>query len=320
MTDREFRTEAWNRYWATGADHSCATSFDLDGDGALPAFWRDVFTQTSSPACVVDLGTGNGGLLRLAQAHAARSHVAWDLIGVDLAQPRPVWADASSHLESVRFLAATPMESTGLPAASVDLLVSQYGVEYGAFGPLQDECIRILKANSAFAFVLHSQESIITRVAQDESVSQAFLLANGGLLSSVAGLLPHLAHIRAGAAPNRAAQQSRDAFNKAMEQGAQLAAKLAAPDLLTQTAASVQQFLSVVNLQNQDELQARLNDFRQEVASAKIRTDEQISSAMDAKGVEAFLLPFQSQGFACKIDAVEESGHLIAWAVTGLRP
>ena len=41
----ERRIESWSRYWASGALHSCAGSFDGNYAGSLRAFWNEVFSS-----------------------------------------------------------------------------------------------------------------------------------------------------------------------------------------------------------------------------------------------------------------------------------
>lgn len=43
MSDQQQRRDSWSRYWAGGALHSCATSFDGNYDDAIGEFsWRAV--------------------------------------------------------------------------------------------------------------------------------------------------------------------------------------------------------------------------------------------------------------------------------------
>lgn len=317
MTTRDVRREAWSRYWSTGASHSCAESFDLNGAGGLAKFWDDVFSEASSPASIVDMATGNGGLLQIADDAALRDAKSWVLVGIDMAKPAPAWFDPVRDGNRVNFMGGVAMESTGLPSGEQDLLVSQFGIEYGERMQTQAECIRLLKANGRFAFVIHHHDSAITRAARDEIQAQSFLLDKAGLIAETLALLPHLARVRAGSRPNAAAHAARDAFNLAIERGSQLAGQLASPDLLQQAAAGTQQFLAAVSMDNVDDLQRQLRSFGNEVALARTRTEEQLECAMDRTSLDAFLQPFRAAGYTTSTEELYESNHLVAWGVKG---
>ena len=319
METSEARSQAWSRYWATGAEHSCAGSFSLTGAGALADFWRGTFAGCGPDACIVDLGTGNAGLLKLAwdllpAGHAAR------LFGIDLSRPAPGWIDEGVHGDRIRIIGETPMEATGLPAGSVDLLVSQFGIEYAERGRVQAECLRLLDETGRIAFVIHHADSVITHVAREEVEAIAFLLADDGLLASASALLPHMADAKAGQAATSAAFQARDRFNHMLEQGGRMAQTSSSPELLTQAAAGIRQFLSVVERGNLASLQRQLDAYREELRLASTRSAEQVACAMDADQLADFMQPFRDAGMTVAATALRESGQLIGWAVEGGDP
>lgn len=318
MESSEARNRAWSRYWATGAEHSCAGSFDLEGDGALARFWRAVFSDCGQAARILDMGTGNAGLLKLAWDLLPQGHGA-HLFGIDLSRPAPSWIDPRLHGERISILGETPMETTGLPADSIDLLVSQFGIEYAERGSVQSECLRLLKRAGRIAFVIHHVDSVITRVAREEVCGIGFLLADEGLINSASVLLPHMADARSGQAVTDEALQARDRFNQAMAQGEQLARDSSSPALLTQAAAGVRQFLSVVERGNLASLQRQLDAYRGELRWAAVRSAEQVACAMDAGQLAEFLQPFRDADMEVVAFPLEESDQLIGWAIEGRR-
>ena len=313
------RIAAWTHYWSSGAKHSCASSFELGGADGLGRCWLDVFSGLEATADIVDLATGNGGLLELASNFAKTQRYAWTLTGVDLAQPTPDWVDPAKHGETVRFFGQTPMESTGLPATSADLVISQFGIEYGEEGRVQAECLRLLRPMGRFAFVIHHRYSVISRVAQDEAEAQKWLSSQDGLLSAAAGLLPYLARVRTGWVPDEAADQARRIFNVAMGRTQQMAEALAAPDLLLEVMTFVQQSFAAVDMSNLAAVQQRLAKVGAEIELAHLRTNEQLDCAMSETDLASFLQPFVDAGYRTQISTLHESGHLIAWGVTGER-
>ncbi len=316
MESRDTRSQAWSRYWTTGAAHSCAGSFSLEGAGALAGFWRRAFSTCTPGTCIVDLGTGNGALLKLAWDMASPGHEI-RLVGIDLSRPAPPWFDQCLHGERVRIVAETPMEATGLPDRGVDLLVSQFGIEYAEHGRVQAECLRLLGQEGRIAFVIHHADSLISRVTREELDALAFLLADDGLVSTASALLPHMVNARAGEVPTKEGHAARDRFNQALERGARLASASSTPDLLTQSAAGVRQFLSAVDRGNLASLLQKLATYREELRMATTRSAEQLECALDDAGLEIFLQPFRDAGMDVAAGPLVESGQLIGWAVEG---
>jgi hypothetical protein len=71
-------------------------------------------------------------------------------------------------LESIQFLGDTPMESTGLAAGSQDMVISQFGFEYGDLHPTLKEIKRLLKPESShFIAMIHHENSAILRQARE---------------------------------------------------------------------------------------------------------------------------------------------------------
>lgn len=319
MESREVRSQAWSRYWRKGAEHSCAGSFSVQGTGALAGFWRRAFSACAPGACIVDFGTGNGELLKLAWDMASSAGHDVRLLGIDLSRPAPAWFDEHVHGDQVRIIGGTPMEATGLPAGSVDLLVSQFGVEYAEHGRVQAECLRLLGEKGRLAFVIHHVDSVITRVAREELDALAFLRADDGLIATAQALLPHMANARAGSKPTTDAMQARDRFNQSLDHGAQLVHASSTPDLMTQAATGVRQFLSVVNHDNLASLQRQLNAYAQELQWAVTRSAEQVECAMDDDQLSRFLQPFREAGMEMITGYMVEAGQLIGWGVEGRR-
>lgn len=311
MDSIEQRQRAWADYWDSGLPHSCPGSLDLDGDGLLAGFWRGLFDYLPAGALVVDLGTGNGELLRLAW-EVAHGRVV-KLHGIDLSRPSPHWFEPDTHGDSVRIHAATAMEQVPLADGCADLVMSQFGVEYAERGKVQAECLRLLRGGGKVALVIHHADSVIAAAARDELVAQDFLLARDGLIARSEALIPHVAAIRGGAAPKPAAHEARIAFNDVIERGGQLASSLKVPDLLNQVASVVQRSLSRVDPVNSSEVMRSLAALRQALLLAQTRTREQMECAMSPADLDAFMQPFVEAGMQVAVRPLEESGRLLAW-------
>ena len=54
------RRDAWSRYWAGGAPHSCIGTYGERYGGVIAGFWRDRFGALPAVARVLYVATGNG--------------------------------------------------------------------------------------------------------------------------------------------------------------------------------------------------------------------------------------------------------------------
>lgn len=161
----------WSEYWRRGA----LTTFDQGRyqsgyDGEVAAFWDGVFDALPDGAVMVDLATGNGAIPLLAVRRARSLGRHWTIIGLDHAGVRiPETGDDAdqirSDLAAVDLRPHTPMERTGLPDRTADLVSSQFGIEYGDLSQALSEAVRILKRPGRLALVMHHPDSAVVRQA-----------------------------------------------------------------------------------------------------------------------------------------------------------
>lgn len=214
------RTTAWTAYWASGALHSCATSFSGNYAGQLEAFWHQLFSQLPEAACVADLCCGNAPLskLLLESPHAAR--VA-RIDAVDVADIAPPWVTTSD--EATRLHIHPRVDVTSLPfaPATFDLCMSQYGLEYAGAAAFH-EVTRVLRPGGRLAAVLHHAESLPVRIAKAECAHLHWLLSASDLYACAAAMIAPMA--RTGTEQGRAelmrdptANATRAAFNQALQ-------------------------------------------------------------------------------------------------------
>lgn len=315
MIQADIRSQAWTRYWASGALHSCDGSFALQGEGAIAAFWRAVFANAPAQGHLLDLGTGNGGLMLA----ASRALQGWRLTGVDLSRPTLPWLDAGRDRGRIQLFAETRMEQVPLPSGAINLLVSQFGIEYADHQQVVREALRLLAPGGRLALVVHHAESVVTRVADDELRALDLLAADDGLLAATTVVLPHMAALRGGEAPSPAAYAARESFNRAMHEVSALMATLEVADVLGQAQAGVQGMLLAVHPGNLHEALGKLAAYRDELAAAAVRAREQIQAAMTRGQLDAFLMGFREAMPALEASPLLQDGRLIAWAVRGMR-
>ena len=162
----------WLQFWR----HGSVTTFERRGnpnyDGEIREFWERQFATLNRGARIVDLATGNGAVALLAAEYSAAGNMQFAIEALDKAAIEPGRdvgeADAAKQwLDQVRFRGGAPNERTGLDSASVDLLTSQYGFEYGDPAASAREAARILKPGGRIALITHHANSVVVREARE---------------------------------------------------------------------------------------------------------------------------------------------------------
>lgn len=155
--ERRSSTAAWHwtSYWQGGAGFSLShgqpghRSADV-----LRELWDRTFADAPEGARVLDLATGAGQVATWA-ANAGRGFC---VTGIDYADIPPSRTDAPG----VRFLGGVGLESLPFEPESFDLIVSQYGFEYGDRQKASAEVARVLARDGTGRLVLHHRDSVLS--------------------------------------------------------------------------------------------------------------------------------------------------------------
>jgi SAM-dependent methyltransferase len=163
MTER-VDAACWSSYWASGALTSLPQDFQANYDGEIAEFWRQQADRAPDGASVLDVCTGNGAVALIIARAAQVLGKHFRITAVDAAevQPRrvrerhPQWAGL---VDRIRFVGGRPFEGIAVAPASVDLIVSQYGIEYCDWQRAAEQCARLLKPGGRLALISHSPDS-----------------------------------------------------------------------------------------------------------------------------------------------------------------
>lgn len=310
----------WSRYWAAGHEHSCPTSFEGFYGPVLRAFWQRQVAGLGPDDTVLDLGCGNGGLLRflLAQFPPGRAPM---LHGVDAAELRPGWLTGLAS-ERVRLHARTRFDATPLKPASVSLAASLFGIEYGPGDATWQELFRVLRLRARVAFVLHKRGSRLDTVAADEVAIARAALATDGVLVAAHALVPFLGQAatdagRAALRSNPDAEAARQRFNAAGEALADLGQLLNHGDYVHDILGAVTRALGELPVAL---LPARLEGLRERIEDHLGRIRALRASALDADGIVAVRARLEAAGFAMAQPAtIAEQEHEMGWVLEGAR-
>ena len=118
--------------------------------------WHAFFDQLPTALACSIWPPGNGAIAVLAVAAGRRFAVT----GADLAavEPSAFVTQNRAELAQITFLASTPAEALPLPDASIDAIVSQYGVEYSDLSRSLPEAARMLAPGGRLRFACHAAE------------------------------------------------------------------------------------------------------------------------------------------------------------------
>lgn len=318
------RRQSWSRYWASGALHSCVTSYHENYAGTLGQGWLDAMGRLTRGARVLDLATGNGSLPKLAVDHLSELELEFD--AVDLAELRPTWCQAlgAEQRARLRFHSGIAAEQLPFPAECFDMVISQFGIEYSNRRQSHPESVRVLKSGGKWSAVVHHAQSIIVHNARDELRHGEWLFQPNGLLATVHDLSPlferaRTAEGRIGLDRDPAAHELRDRFNGLQEELERRADRSVCPDLLHEARRLTGQVLMAAGSGDSRSGQNQLAQFREAWVDSCLRLTDLVRCALD----DAELSDWQRQlgllGVQTEAAAVHEGSHLLAWRLVGAK-
>lgn len=183
-------SDYWSNYWKQG--HLTSFGQDIKGNyvGRLAKSWLSFFTSLEQqPLTLVDIGTGNGALLELATRVPQSAH--WNMIGVDAAS---LTIPDSLQLPNVDFKENTPAESLPFDDQSVDVVISQFGIEYANVAKALSEVRRVLKPGGIFKAIMHDSESCIVKPNAIILAAAKILQSDGYVLHNLRELIDAVAN------------------------------------------------------------------------------------------------------------------------------
>ncbi|RFF27290.1 MULTISPECIES: class I SAM-dependent methyltransferase [unclassified Wenzhouxiangella] len=172
--------EHWSRYWASGVLTSLPEDFRSNYDGEIAAFWNSLFRDLEDGAAVVDACAGNGALALLAAEFALQHDRDWSIFAVDAARISPdrlleSYPSLAPLVPRVTFIDHTPLEEWDCPQNSLDLIVSQYGLEYCEQSRVAPRLTAMLKPGGRLAMLCHALSSDMLSTMSREADDYALL-------------------------------------------------------------------------------------------------------------------------------------------------
>ena len=310
------RQQAWGAYWASGALHSCVTSYDGNYSGGIARFWAKAFENLPKHSRVLDLATGNGAIPKLL-LDIKGNEVQVD--AVDASQISPRWPDPNKH-GSIRFWAGVWMEQLPFPDETFDCVCSQFGIEYAERPAAWLEALRVLKTGGQLCCVLHHKDSVLTQVATQEQAQCAWLLGEDGLLPATLHLAPWWMRARNGEPGQQLgyeAQSARARFNEVQARLAELIRQGGVVDLLIQSRICVQSILA-----NAEDPGHALQMYAKHLNESELRCAELVQCALAPNDMGNLKESLSSYCPGARIDFAEirQAEGLLAWGLKLSKP
>lgn len=317
--------EQWNRYWAYGNLHSFSQVREGNYRGVLADFWQSRFRQLAAGSRILDIATGNGAIALLAREESDRLSRDFEIVGVDLADIDPVSQvkdpSLASKLQRIRFHGRTPAESLPFENGSIDLVCSQFGVEYGDLSRSIPEIARVLRAGGRFAAVVHHRESALLSATREELGQLDFVLNEVKLYLRARNLLRAMAAARQGGGGRKTRPKSakierkREALQEAMSRIQKAAGMQINPNMLLGPARYVREILSATHRVDAVKLLDWLEEARLRVKANQRRLMDMTEAARDDEDLRGIAQRLGANGLiGVESGQVhEEDGALVGW-------
>ncbi len=189
----------WTDYWKNvSALNSFAAGDVAKGyTGEISDFWLEVLSQCSSAASVLDIGTGNGGLAHIAQQYSLSHNKLFNVLAIDAADIDPVKSfqndsTVRSVLEKITFYPNCYVEQLPFPDSSIDLVISQFALEYSDLNSALNQCARVLKPAGRLVAIMHHSSSALVKDSSEGLKMFRYALESSEFVSIAFQLLEYV--------------------------------------------------------------------------------------------------------------------------------
>ncbi|NLC61143.1 MAG: methyltransferase domain-containing protein [Gammaproteobacteria bacterium] len=303
----------WSRYWRTGALHACVSG--ESGGIFSEDFWKDFFAGVEGPVRLLDIGTGNGLIPLLATRYLggrARIH------GIDAAQIHP-GAARHPELADVEFMSGVAAEHLPLDNSSIDVVSSQFALEYSDIASSLDEVLRVLSPAGQLAFVMHARDSRISTVSRAQLRQIEWLRTSGGFFDSARGMIQVLESRRDTGSDRGSHALARQRYNDVAMALIRRLERENDGDVLARAAIAVQRTLAACVAGTEAGEIDRLERMVEELDDEASRLREQLDAARTPEQVREIRHRLEIAGMDVVTDSLHQDGQLIAYTVTARR-
>lgn len=322
-------TWEWDQYWQSARVAACDGAEGSNYRESIQSAWRRFLTTQGDGRTLVDIATGNGAVPLLARDIASENNWRWRIVGVDSASidPPAFLKEAGIDTSGIEFLGNTRAEYLPFPDGSVDIVTSQYGLEYTDMSRVVAEVARIQKPGGVFQFVLHAAEGGIVRSAGAEVNDCDFLLNDTKLFRAADEFFRAVGEVESSGRPPNQAQherclQAKAEFEKALKVAGARAANVRKPEVFHYVINTIMEMHKHRARFELDSMLGKIGAVRDAVRAHRARLRANVECALSSEQLSDLASSLETLGMTVEhSDALmDESGEsMIGWVMSGRR-
>lgn len=315
--------EIWSQYWHYDRIASC-----FDGAGQanyaddIAEGWRRFFDTLSNGARILDLCTGNGAAALIAAETARERGVNFRIVAVDQADIDPA-SHVSRHGEdyaSIIFLRGTEIEALPFPRAGFAAVISQYGIEYTDLDRSLPEAVRMLAPGGRLRFVIHAADGAVAHNSRLVMADADLLIQEIDLPGHATRCFEAVLAAERGDGDSSFADRHFAAFQNALERTARHVPQAADRTMFKNSGAVLLDTFQRRAHFDLEQLLAKAEQIRTEIAAHRGRLDALVRAARDAKQADAMAERLNALGGVAASRPLEGQQGLIGHVVAARFP
>jgi len=317
----EYGANPWSTYWASGALHSCAGSYDQNYSGALGQLWIGFFQSLPTDARILDLACGNGPLaqLMLSSTPDSKQHCTC----IDQADLDPQWIAALPEAQRTRiqFRPRTSMEQLSAADGPFDAVISQYGIEYGNWMLITEHLPSFLKPKGRIQFVCHAATSAIVSAGEAEGEHLDWALKPLGLVETAKAMLPLMALAKTDAgrttlATSNSAHEIRSRYDQLLSEANNRVLRLPVGDVLGEIDQHCTNAFKIALNEDLNGAQHQLEALHNQLIASRARLAQLSAAALSEERIKEIAAAFHARGIQLSYKPVWEQDRLLGWQIT----
>lgn len=313
----------WSQYWHYDRIASC-----FDGAGRtnyadeIADGWRRFFETLPDGARILDLCTGNGAAALIAAETARERTGNFRIVAVDQADIDPA-SHVSRHGEdyaSIIFLRGTEIEALPFPRAGFAAVISQYGIEYTDLDRSLPEAVRMIAPGGRLRFVVHAADGVVARDSRAVIADADLLLDEIDLPGHATRCFETVLAAERGGGDKALADTHLAAFQAALERTARHVPQAADRAMFKNSGAVLLDTFQRRAHFDLEQLLAKAEQIRAEIACHRGRLDALVRAARDAKQADAMADRLNALGGVAASRPLEGPQGLIGHVVAARFP
>ncbi|WP_200231741.1 class I SAM-dependent methyltransferase [Rubrivivax gelatinosus] len=316
----------WARLWANGASDSFGHGLDERSaqDAPMAARWRAWFSNLPDGCEVLDIGTGNGALLRHLLA-ARTQDPGLRFVGVDAAALPDASNEGAGSAAPVRARLLGGVRAESLPFGDncFDVVVSQFGIEYATLPAALSEVGRVLRSGGTVALLMHHRGGRPVSLARAERHQAQWLLS--ALLPAAAPMAEAMSKIGTESGRRELADSAhwsavRATYDRVLADAGRRMNETMAPDLLVDAQNWVAQAFQRAAQGGAGAGRQALANIEQLILDQDRRLEDLLQRALDEDAIRSVVASMNDSGLKPGVvETAEDRGYLMGWWVEATR-